>query len=231
MSNKIQRRPRVDRIIDNNGHILLNENNIERYRSLIKMIRAYKYRSEDLSDVESEAFLGIYQALNSDEVFNTEKEAISFIRRIIERRMIDYLRTSRAGREFIMGRPVDTSRIEEFAFRDENSDFYSSDFPHTELSVLLENLDDDCKTFIKFKIQGFSHREISEFTGMDVTLLRDIQIKLKNTLEELLGVEISLTSRNYPQNRKSPKRKKPVEEKNQLEIISVLLGDELPIAS
>jgi len=146
------------------------------FTSMVVMCRNYMTNEEDILSVVNDGFLKVFVNLTKSPVLTNVE---GWIRRIIYNTMIDFHRSLKSYKANIS--LVDTifdSTVSQSP--DEDTDY---------IFRLIDKLPDVTKTvFTKYAIEGYSHREISEYLNIRENTSKWHLFEARKKLREWLGV-------------------------------------------
>lgn len=148
-------------ILDENGRLFIDHSNAKKYRDLIESVRSHHYQVENQGCIESEGFYAVFQAIRNGKRFPSEAIATYELRLIIKRRIIDYLRSPIAGREWLIA-SSDFTEDENLEDRSEE-DKVAEDFEEEmEMQLILKFFTPIEQKFLSLKIEGMTDDEIAD---------------------------------------------------------------------
>lgn len=172
-------------ILDENGQLFIDHSNVSKYRELIETIRKTHYQVENNSCIESEGFYAIYQAIRNGKRFPSEEIATYELRLIIKRRVIDYLRSAGAGREWLIA--SEDFDIDESLDNRTTDDMISEDSEEeVEIGLILNFFNPTERKYLSLKIEGMSDNEIAAKLDISRFKISEIRASVKDELERIV---------------------------------------------
>lgn len=162
-------------IVNGEGRIFIDITNIDKFRSIIESVRSTHFALENKSCIESEGFFAIHKAIKNNKVFPDETIAIYEIRLIVRRKIIDYLRAPRAGREWLLS----SDHVVEEGLSDDLDD-------QMDVMQLIDLFTPQEKRFLLLKLEGSTDDEIAKEIRVTTHGILKIKSNVSSHLERII---------------------------------------------
>lgn len=141
-----------------------------------RMLSVCRQYISDLHYAEDVMITGFAKAFDRLHRFRFEGSFEGWLRRIMSREAIDFLRSRK---------PMVFAEVEEAAFV---ADVYAGDFDVDALQRLIDQLPDGYKTvLLLYAVEGYSHKEIASMLGISESTSKSQLFKARKLLQSQFG--------------------------------------------
>lgn len=159
------------------------------------MAICYRY-AKDADEAQDMVQNGFIKVFNKLDVYNFEGSLEGWIRRIMVNTAIDQIRKNKRDPFFV----EDDARIqnieEDVPFSAEEDGFYSKIKAETAIKAISQLSPAYRMVFNLYVIEGFTHKEISEYLGISEGTSKSNLAKAKQKLRDQLSVKFANLSEN-----------------------------------
>lgn len=163
------------------------------YGKMMAICYRYAKDADEAQDMVQNGFIKVFNKLD---VYNFEGSLEGWIRRIMVNTAIDQIRKNKKDPFFV----EDDARIqnieEDVTFSAEEDGFYSKIKAETAIKAISQLSPAYRMVFNLYVIEGFTHKEISEYLGISEGTSKSNLAKAKQKLRDQLSVKFAKLSEN-----------------------------------
>ncbi len=150
-----------------------------------KMLSVCRYYIKDLQQAEEVMLNGFFKVFSNLKNFKAEGSFEGWIRRIMVRESISYLRQQKKV-EFA---------VDEFHFKDDATNNIDTEIELAEIQQHIDDLPEGYKmVFIMYAIEGYKHHEIAEMLHISLGTSKSQLFKARKMLQEKLKESNKITT-------------------------------------
>ncbi len=150
-----------------------------------KMLSVCRYYIKDLQQAEEVMLNGFFKVFSNLKNFKAEGSFEGWIRRIMVRESISYLRKQKKV-EFT---------VDEFYFKDDTTNNIDTEIELAEIQQHIDELPEGYKmVFIMYAIEGYKHHEIAEMLNISLGTSKSQLFKARKMLQEKLKESNKITT-------------------------------------
>ncbi len=150
-----------------------------------KMLSICRYYIKDLQQAEEVMLNGFFKVFSNLKNFKAEGSFEGWIRRIMVRESISYLRQQKKV-EFV---------VDEFHFKDDATNNIDTEIELAEIQQHIDELPEGYKiVFIMYAIEGYKHHEIAEMLNISLGTSKSQLFKARKMLQEKLKESNKITT-------------------------------------